>query len=418
MISKILTFFRLSRSILSELTNKEKMTLVINIIFSVFNTFLELASIITIVYLLLVISGQQIEESGIVSYINAFIDQDQLIISAALLMISVVVIKTIFQIIYSFNSEKISFQIMSRISMSLYNKFINYNYNEYLKENSARIIRLLSQESVKIGNNLISPFISIINESLLLIFVSIFLFIYDPILGVVVYLVSLLLIFYFSKLITSRLQRLGKEVTENNTKRIKLINESFRSFDIIKMFNFQERFKQVYNEYTDKISYSGFKSQFYAKLPKSIFELFIFLFLFALILILELTQNTELLISYLSILAVSVYKIIPSLNKTSSSLQSIQYFATPFIELTSYLKIKESKPKILKVSDFKLIKYVGVSHLFDKENKILDNINFEINNGDYIGIYGHSGSGKSTLIKIICGLLKPSTERCSWIIIQ
>ena len=102
------------------------------------------------------------------------------------------------------------------------------------------------------------------------------------------------------------------------------------------MFNFQERFKQVYNEYTDKISYSGFKSQFYAKLPKSIFELFIFLFLFALILILELTQNTELLISYLSILAVSVYKIIPSLNKTSSSLQSIQYFATPFIELTSY----------------------------------------------------------------------------------
>ena len=408
MISKILTFFRLSRSIVSELTNKEKMTLVINIIFSVFNTFLELASIITIVYLLLVISGQQIEESGIVSYINAFIDQDQLIISAALLMISVVVIKTIFQIIYSFNSEKISFQIMSRISMSLYNKFINYNYNEYLKENSARIIRLLSQESVKIGNNLISPLISIINESLLLIFVSVFLFIYDPLLGIVVYLVSLLLIFYFSKLITSRLQRLGKEVTENNTKRIKIINESFRSFDIIKMFNFQERFKQVYNEYTDKISYSGFKSQFYAKLPKSIFELFIFLFLFTLILILELTQNTELLISYLSILAVSVYKIIPSLNKTSSSLQSIQYFATPFIELTSYLKIKESKPKILKVSDFELIKYVGVSHLFDKENKILDNINFEINNGDYIGIYGHSGSGKSTLIKIICGLLKPS----------
>ncbi len=409
MISKILTFFRLSRSIVSELTNKEKMTLVINIIFSVFNTFLELASIITIVYLLLVISGQQIEESGIVSYINAFIDQDKLIISAALLMISVVLIKTIFQIIYSFNSEKISFQIMNRISMSLYNKFIHYNYNEYLKENSARIIRILSQESVKIGNNLISPFISIINESLLLIFVSIFLFIYDPLLGVVVYLVSLLLIFYFSKLITLRLQRLGKEVTENNTKRIKIINESFRSFDIIKMFNFQERFKQVYNEYTDNISNSGFKSQFYAKLPKSIFELFIFLFLFALILLLELTQNTELLISYLSILAVSVYKIIPSLNKTSSSLQSIQYFATPFIELTSYLKIKESKPKILKVSDFELIKYVGVSHLFDKENKILDNINFEINNGDYIGIYGHSGSGKSTLIKIICGLLKPST---------
>ena len=79
---------------------------------------------------------------------------------------------------------------------------------------------------------------------------------------------------------------------------------------------------------------------FYSKLPKSIFELFVFLFLFSLILVLYLSNNNELLISYLSILAVSVYKIIPSLNKMSSSLQSVQYFVSPFAELVEFLKLK------------------------------------------------------------------------------
>ncbi|HHW66414.1 MAG: zinc transport system ATP-binding protein [Epulopiscium sp.] len=39
---------------------------------------------------------------------------------------------------------------------------------------------------------------------------------------------------------------------------------------------------------------------------------------------------------------------------------------------------------------------------------ILDNINFEIKSGDYIGIVGPNGSGKSTLLKIVLGLLKPT----------
>ena len=38
---------------------------------------------------------------------------------------------------------------------------------------------------------------------------------------------------------------------------------------------------------------------------------------------------------------------------------------------------------------------------------ILDNVTFEINEGDYLCIIGENGSGKSTLIKTILGLIKP-----------
>ncbi|MGL5692481.1 MAG: energy-coupling factor transporter ATPase [Peptostreptococcaceae bacterium] len=42
-------------------------------------------------------------------------------------------------------------------------------------------------------------------------------------------------------------------------------------------------------------------------------------------------------------------------------------------------------------------------------SKALDNISFEIEDKDFVGIIGHTGSGKSTLIQHLNGLLKPSS---------
>jgi len=43
------------------------------------------------------------------------------------------------------------------------------------------------------------------------------------------------------------------------------------------------------------------------------------------------------------------------------------------------------------------------------EHKALDNVNFSINRGEFIGIIGHTGSGKSTLMQQLNGLLKPTS---------
>lgn len=41
--------------------------------------------------------------------------------------------------------------------------------------------------------------------------------------------------------------------------------------------------------------------------------------------------------------------------------------------------------------------------------KVLDNINFEIPNGAFMGLVGPNGGGKTTLIRLILGLEKPET---------
>ncbi|MBP1932897.1 metal ABC transporter ATP-binding protein [Ammoniphilus resinae] len=42
-------------------------------------------------------------------------------------------------------------------------------------------------------------------------------------------------------------------------------------------------------------------------------------------------------------------------------------------------------------------------------NVVLENINFVVEKGDFVGLVGPNGSGKSTLLKIILGLLKPDS---------
>ena len=46
-----------------------------------------------------------------------------------------------------------------------------------------------------------------------------------------------------------------------------------------------------------------------------------------------------------------------------------------------------------------------------KENKknIFENLNFKISSGEIIGIEGENGVGKSTFLKIVSGLIKPSS---------
>ena len=43
------------------------------------------------------------------------------------------------------------------------------------------------------------------------------------------------------------------------------------------------------------------------------------------------------------------------------------------------------------------------------EHRALDQVDFSVSAGEYLGIIGHTGSGKSTLIQHLNGLLKPTS---------
>lgn len=53
-----------------------------------------------------------------------------------------------------------------------------------------------------------------------------------------------------------------------------------------------------------------------------------------------------------------------------------------------------------------IVEIENVFFSYDGKDDVLENINLQIHQGDYIGFVGPNGSGKTTLIKIMVGLLK------------
>ncbi|MBI5123663.1 metal ABC transporter ATP-binding protein [Candidatus Roizmanbacteria bacterium] len=56
-----------------------------------------------------------------------------------------------------------------------------------------------------------------------------------------------------------------------------------------------------------------------------------------------------------------------------------------------------------------IIELNAIYFSYDGHEKTLDNISFALHKGDYLGIIGPNGGGKSTLLKIMLGLLKPTS---------
>ena len=57
------------------------------------------------------------------------------------------------------------------------------------------------------------------------------------------------------------------------------------------------------------------------------------------------------------------------------------------------------------------IRVKNLKHIYEKgmpgESIALEDISFEVADGEFLGIIGHTGSGKSTLLQHLNGLLKP-----------
>src|SRR5438105_4879662 len=56
-----------------------------------------------------------------------------------------------------------------------------------------------------------------------------------------------------------------------------------------------------------------------------------------------------------------------------------------------------------------MIKFQNVTKIYSPDVTVLEDITFEIKEGEFVSVVGKSGAGKTTLIKLILGLEKPTS---------
>ena len=157
--------------------------------------------------------------------------------------------------------------------------------------------------------------------------------------------------------------------------------------------------------------YASRNFKFISQIPRSYLEVIIATSI-VIFFIANMYKSPEFDLTLLSSAAVFLaagLRILPSIGKIINSYNSYKYYYPVLGKIYDFCikieKIKIDKSKKIKFT--KNIKLQNISFEYEANNKVFENLNFQLNYNDKIGLYGESGVGKSTLINIISGLIKP-----------
>ena len=215
----------------------------------------------------------------------------------------------------------------------------------------------------------------------------------------------------------SRLYGEGRFNSEE--KKLKFIKDIFGSIKDIKIKKKENFFLKKFNFVNEMLTKYEMRQNFLSSLPRfwlewaTIFVMVILIFYFV-----SLELNYEKYFVIIGVFAAAAFRLMPSFSRIISALQRMKFIHPVLKEFNKIVLdnskfILENDQGDKKLFPFKKnIKFENISFYYlEKEKKIFDKVNFQINKGEFVGISGKSGSGKSTLISLLTGLLKAKSGK-------
>ena len=322
-------------------------------------------------------------------------------------------IKILFLIYISYFQNKITYKLQAYLAHALFFSYLKQNYDFHLRNNSSRLIRNISSEV-----NLFCAYVLLATailtlECLVSLALVIFLIIFEPLGAFFVVTLFILFCLIFLIFLKKRLHDLG--INRQNLAKYNLQNlmQGFEGIKEIKFLNIEEKFANYFKNTIFKTSKVNYFYSTIMTLPRFSLELLTIISICILIVVLKLQALPDsAIISTVAVFGAASFRILPSAARIMGAIQNIKYGSPTLEILKNELKL-DTKVVDQKISDNKEIidfnNKINIDKVYfhyDKETKILNNINLEINKKDKIGIIGSTGSGKSTLIDLITGLLK------------
>jgi len=331
-----------------------------------------------------------------------------------ILIISFFLFKAIYLSFYNYKKSKFVYKMRTVQSDNLLNSYLKENYLFHVHNNSANLIRNI--EDVHFLSVFARSLVDLLSEIILFLGILAFLLFFSPKITMGLTLFFGLIGFFSLKIVQKTLVSYGEKSKYLRGLKLKNVKESLESIRDIKIlgkeFNFFKRFSK---NNTEENLYSK-RFEFIQSLPRVWFEfLGLMVMMSVMIYLIQSVTEKSTVIPILGVFALAAYKLIPSISKMTTSLQTINY-CMPAIEpyLQNNIRLEKNffedsihekyKNKITFKNEIN-IKNLDFKYPNSKE-QILKNLNTKIKKGEFIGIHGKSGSGKTTFVNILLGLLK------------
>tara|TARA_B100000941_G_scaffold290290_1_gene271878 strand:+ start:669 stop:2402 length:1734 start_codon:yes stop_codon:yes gene_type:complete len=402
-------------NILNDNQKKQFYFLIILLILGTFFELLSIGLVFPVVSILFDVGNQSTQ--FLKKLFNLFsndISQDKMVlISLSLLVIIYLIKNLVLTIIAKIEVSKIV-KIKFEIADSLYRKFITNPYRFHLNNNSSNLINFTTNQIDSFSNSMFNCVI-LAAEILIILGVISVLFFTEPGGTTIIALLASIFGLTFYKVMKKRISKLSQEMSDNRSYKIKNLQESFGSIKEIKIYNKEKYFFNLFNIYNKKVvDIEGYET-FLKRLPRLWFE-FLCVLIFVTFLIFTISlSNIDIinLTPILGLFGVATIRLIPSINRILLAIQTINFGEAALIMLDQNLNSIQQPRKVNNISPnknkfTKNLTFENVSFSFNKEKKIVDNINLNIERGDFVGFFGETGVGKTTLLNILLGLIKPT----------
>ena len=330
-----------------------------------------------------------------------------------LIVFVVFFIKYIFSFLINFFQIKYSNDLISSTRSKLLSKFLNMKYVEIfgLKSNiitngiilsAERAIEIFYINSLILVTSLFHILIFTIFLSTINLEITIFLSL----------IFSIFLIFYFLS-ISKKINNFGVKKYEYNSSFLQNIQEIFYGFHIVKLFKLE---KKLFSLFKVKAFNYGRVNTLYKLLitfPKISKEMIMLSMLIVLYFFMTFSGYTNsMIINNLTVFSIIGLRLFPQLITVFNMVGNIKHseYAMKILnnELEKYQIKKEISLEEVEINES--IEFKNISFSYEqKEKLIFKDLNFKLSIGEIIGIEGKNGAGKSTFLKILSGLIKPST---------
>ena len=332
------------------------------------------------------------------------------------LMLIIFVIKSIIQVYVTFMQKKIVSKLNMNISNRLFKDYLTQDFLYYSHQNRSRIIHNLQTEMLHFFL-FFESFLALLADSIITFGMYLLVLYIEPtgtlILTFAYLIASLFYLIFFNK----RLKRWGEIRINLDQKFSKLILESIGSIKNIILNNLDQKFIEYYERQNwIKAKYNSFHLTA-AQLPRIYFELVAVASIISFILFLTYTgRDSDSLLITLTIFGAVSFKLLPSANKIITNLQNLKYYKSSLDNIFNETQELHKSEKLDSSDNIKFefnssIEIENLTFSYESSKTLINNLNFKINKGDLVGVYGKSGKGKSTLIDILTGLITPHSGK-------
>ena len=323
-----------------------------------------------------------------------------------LILILIITIRFIFFIYGNYIIKKYILDLNKSLKIKFLQAFLSSDDNIINDKNDkSDQLTLFSQKIDHFTIQIIDYFIRLFANLLILLAIFGFLLFTEKL--ITLYLVSLSLTFFilyhftFSKFIKRLSEGYYLNFTSNIKNFLNIINNAIQ----IKLYQRNDIFIENSEKWISRSNKDSLKFYIIQIFPRQLLEFLVILFILIIYFFIQgQVENKTVIIFYSTIFLVAFYRMMPPFLFLIDFFNNLRFFSNPINDLFKYLSIKNNNKITKKKMTVNNIKIQKLYYEYDKNNKILKNINININKNDVIGIFGNSGSGKTTLLKLILGL--------------